>query len=325
MGEQNKYSLAPELRFLAEGMPGGEFARFTAEELIQVRQRRLESQLAIDPRVRIEDVTIESRRGSVPLRLYRPRHAEHAAALVYCHGGAFCMGSLDSQHECALQVAAELAMTVVSVDYRLAPEQPFPGAVEDCFDAFVWTADNAGALAIDRSRIAIGGRSSGGCLAAAVALLARDRQAPAPALQFLIYPLLDHSLTSASMRDFVDTPVFNRADAEHAWKLYLNGDPGKVSPYASPANEQDLRALPPAYIMAAEFDPARDEAIDYGTRLLRAGVAVELHSVAGAVHGFDILGRGPLAEFAALSQLSGLSRGLALQLDGSDNSSSSRK
>lgn len=147
-------------------------------------------------------------------------------------------------------------------------------------------------------------------LAAAVAQRARDVRGPAVAFQFLVYPVIDDRLATPSMRAFVDCPVFNPADAGHMWKLYLGGMRGRVSPHAAPGRAADLRNLPPAYVMTAEYDPLRDEAIDYATGMMRAGVSVELHNVARAVHSFDLLGAGPLAAFAIEAQLDALRRGL---------------
>jgi acetyl esterase/lipase len=179
---------------------------------------------------------------------------------------------------------------VVSVDYRLAPEHPFPAAVDDCYAAFEWTVASADELGIDRARIGVGGGSAGGTLAAAIALMARDRSGPALAFQLLVYPAMDDRLDRApSCRSGL--PVVDRVACERVWNLYLGPEDqrGEVSPYAAPLRATDLTGLPPAYVMTAELDPLRDQGIEYASRLLAAGVSVELHQWADTFHGFDLM------------------------------------
>jgi acetyl esterase/lipase len=181
---------------------------------------------------------------------------------------------------------------VVSVDYRLAPENPFPAGLEDCYAALSWFSTHAAELGVDPERIAIHGGSAGGGLCAALALLARDRSGPSIAFQYLGIPELDDRLTTSSMTTFVDTPMLNRPTAIHSWDAYLG--PGRrstdnVPPYAAPARATDLTGLPPAYISAMEFDPLRDEDIAYATALLAAGVPVELHLFPGTYHGSSVI------------------------------------
>lgn len=231
----------------------------------------------------------------VPVRVYTPLGdgpEGGRAALCYLHGGGFVMGSVETEHLSAAQVATELGVVVVSVDYRLAPEYPFPAPPEDCYHALCWMHAEAEALGIDPDRIAVMGSSAGGGLSAAVALMARDRGGPALCFQFLGFPELDDRLETTSMRTFVDTPLWRRPNAEWSWRYYL-GDDGppeggvreEVSPYAAPARATDLAGLPPAYISAQEFDPLRDEALIYALRLLEAGVSVEVHHFPGTYHG----------------------------------------
>lgn len=231
----------------------------------------------------------------VPVRVYRPKGPvpeRGHAAILYLHGGGFVMGNVQAEHLSAAQITNEVGAVVVSVEYRLAPEHPFPAAPDDCYHALCWLHEHAADLGVDPTRVAVMGSSAGGGLAAAVALMARDRGGPALCFQFLGFPELDDRLQTTSMREFVDTPLWNRPSAALSWRYYL-GDDGPpeggvrddVSPYAAPARATDLAGLPPAYLSAQEFDPLRDEAIVYALRLLEAGVSVELHHFPGTFHG----------------------------------------
>lgn len=221
------------------------------------------------------------------VRLYTPVGPRHLRpAVVFFHGGAFVLGDLESEHPRCLRYSADAGCVVVSVDYRLAPEHPFPAGPEDCYTALCWVEEHARELGIDQARVAVAGSSAGGALAAAVCLMSRDRGGPTLALQMLIYPVLDDRMSTASMRTFVDTPIWDTLNTVAMWDQYVP-DRAEVSSYAAPAREENLAALPSAYILSAEFDPLRDEAIAYALRLLQAGVSVELHQVAGAYHGFD--------------------------------------
>jgi len=171
-------------------------------------------------------------------------------------------------------------------DYRLAPENPFPAGLEDCYAALGWTALHTDELGIDPNRLAIAGQSAGGGLAAACALLARDRNGPKLCFQLLEIPELDDRLETPSMQQFTDTPLWNRPNAVWSWRHYLGAEhTGEVSPYAAPSRASDLSNLPPAYVSTMEFDPLRDEGILYALRMMQAGVPVELHSYPGTFHG----------------------------------------
>jgi acetyl esterase/lipase len=225
---------------------------------------------------------------SVPVRVYTPDLGDGPMpGTLYLHGGGFSVGDLDSEHNGAARFAAEAETVVVSVDYRLAPEHPFPGGLDDCYAALVWMAAHADDLRIDLGRLAVRGASAGGGLAAAVALLARDRRGPALCFQSLAIPELDDRLDTPSMVDFVDTPMWNRPRAENSWRQYLAAEPGgaDVSMYAAPARADDLSGLPAAYVSVCEFDPLRDEGITYAQRLVQAGIHTELHLYPGTFHG----------------------------------------
>ncbi|MEV0381122.1 alpha/beta hydrolase [Nonomuraea sp. NPDC050643] len=228
----------------------------------------------------VEDRTVPAD-PDVPVRIYRPRQAR--GAIVWLHGGGFVMGDLDTEHPWAARLADGSGAVVISVGYRLAPEDPFPAALDDVYAVLTWTAEHAAELGIDPARIAVGGHSAGAGLAAAVALRARDEQGPPIRFQLLNQPGLDDRLETWSARNFTDTPWMNRDKALHLWGHYLGS--ATATPYAAPARAGDLAGLPPAYLATAEFCPNRDEDIDYALRLLQAGVSVELHQWAGTFHG----------------------------------------
>lgn len=198
-------------------------------------------------------------------------------------------GTIDVDGPSAEHYAIAVGCVVVSVDYRLAPEHAYPAALEDCYAALTWCAERHGDLGIDASRIAIGGESAGGGLAAATALLARDRQGPAVRYQLLAYPMLDDRNNTPSALEFVDIPSWSSQHNGSGWRAVLGENAGgvDVSPYAAPARETDLSGLPPALIQVGELDVFRDEDILYATRLMQAGVATELHVYPGAFHGWD--------------------------------------
>ncbi|MEV0849693.1 alpha/beta hydrolase [Streptomyces sp. NPDC049954] len=245
-----------------------------------------------DPSVTVRDVTVPGGAGRPPvaLRLFTPSApAGRSRPAVYdIHGGGFVLGSLDAVHSRDLRLCRETGALVVAVDYRLAPEHPFPAALDDCWAGLVWLAEAAPELGVDSSRIAVYGQSAGAGLAAALTHLTRDRAGPALCFQYLGTPALDDRLDTPSMRSFTDTPGWWRENAVLSWESYLGpGLPGSdgVSPYAAPARATDFSGLPPAYITAMEFDPLRDEGIAYAQALLAAGVPVELHLFPGTFHG----------------------------------------
>jgi acetyl esterase len=260
----------------------------TPENLQFARARLEDGAAALNPTVDLSGLTVEDKviGGHVPVRVYRPdAPVGLLPAVLYIHGGGFSIGSIESEHAPAARLAREAQAIVVSVGYRLAPEHPFPAGLDDCFAALEWIGAEGPGLSVDPAYVAVHGSSAGGCLAAAIALLARDRGGPALCFQFLGIPVLDDRLDTPSMRAFVDTPMWNRPNAAISWQLYLGSDPGEVSPYAAPARAKDLAGLPPAYISTMEFDPLRDEGMMYARRLLEAGVSVELHQFPGTFHG----------------------------------------
>lgn len=241
-------------------------------------------------------------------------HARPAGArgplplLYYMHGGGLVMGNARSVLPRVLASwAGPLGLAVVSVAYRLAPAARYPAAVEDCRAGLEWVAEHAGRLGVDTDRIVIGGKSAGGGLAAALALLLRDRGGPRPVGQLLLSPMLDDRPTrddragtdSARLQDGVDT--LDRITGATVWQAYLGGayGSGDVEPYAAPARAADLSGLPPAYLDVGAAELFRDEGVAYAQRLWRAGGAAELHVWPGAYHGFDTLAPGAALSRAA--------------------------
>jgi acetyl esterase len=251
-----------------------------------VTARTIYAELAASkPSADTSDMEIEDRMvpagPDVPVRIYRPRQAR--GAVIWLHGGGWMMGNLDTEHTWASRLAEGSGAMVISVGYRLAPEQPFPAALDDVYAVLCWTAEHAAELGIDPERIAVGGHSAGGNLAAGVSLRARDEQGPPICFQLLNEAALDDRQETWSARNFTDTPWATRDTVAENWRHYLGATP--ASPYAAPARATDLSGLPPAYVAAAEFCPNRDEDIEYALRLLRAGVSVELRQWAGTFHG----------------------------------------
>ncbi|MGW1059934.1 alpha/beta hydrolase [Micromonospora rubida] len=227
---------------------------------------------------------------AVPVRIYTPQPAAAPApAVLHLHGGGFVLGDLELEHADAAAFATGSGAVVIAVDYRLAPEEPFPAALEDCYAVLCWLAGNTDELGVDATRLGLYGRSSGGGIAAGLTLLTRDRGGPRLAMQYLDVPVLDDQLGSVSMRAYVDTPIWNRPSAELGWAYYLGDDvkPGdpSVSPYAAPARAEDLAGLPPAFISSCQFDPVRDEGMHYAQRLAQAGVPTEAHLYPATFHG----------------------------------------
>src|SRR4051794_11256321 len=240
-------------------------------------------------RVRTEDEHIPGRPGDpdVRLRVHRPLGRPTGAALLWIHGGGHVLGSADQDDPLLDAVVDRTGCTAVAVDWRRAPEHPYPSALEDCYTGLGALA--AGRLGDVPARIVVAGSSSGGGLAAGLALLARDRGEHALAAQLLIYPMLDDRARTPSSRAVTDPRVWNDESNRLGWTAYLGGLSGDAVPaYAAPARAEDLAGLPPTWIGTAELDLFRDENLEYAGRLYAAGVPTELHAYPGAVHGFEL-------------------------------------
>jgi acetyl esterase len=232
----------------------------------------------------VVDLLIPGPSGTIRVRVYRPLSTELLPAAVYFHGGGWVVGTIESHDPVCRALTNRAPCVVVSVDYRLAPEAPYPAAVEDCWAATRWVAQEALKLGADPGRVVVAGDSAGGNLAAAVALRARDRGLPL-ALQVLIYPVTDFDLDSESYTRLAEGLNLTRAKMEWYWGLYLNGADG-LHPEASPLRAPDLGGVAPALVQVAEHDPLLSEGEAYAVRLAEAGVPVTLTRYDGMIHGF---------------------------------------
>ncbi len=247
-----------------------------------LNQRRAETARDIDP----IGVEFENRElASIPVRIYRGG-APPAPAVIYCHSGAFVLGNLDTDHRQCLKLARRGRCTVVSLDYRLAPEHPYPAALDDAMIVLNWVAANGAALGVDIGRLAVAGSSAGGALAARLAQCAADGTAPPVVFQLLHQPVLDDR-PMPSKDAFPTTPGFDGPAVEQMWRHYIGGESVPVD--AAPGRAPELSGVASALITCSELDPLRDEALDYALRLMWAGVATELHVFPGTCHGFDSL------------------------------------
>ena len=235
--------------------------------------------------LQISDRTARSDVANVPVRVYRGGQTKPAPAVVYCHAGGFALGNLDTDHRQCVELARRGGCTVVSVDYRLSPEDPYPAPLDDAVTALRWVAANATELGIDAGRIAVAGSSAGAALAAGLAHAAADGLLPPIVFQLLHQPVLDDRVTP-SKAEFATSPAFDGEGAELMWRHYLGSD---GSDAAVPARRSRFDGLPDTLITCAEIDPFRDEAIEHAQRLLGAGVGTELHVFARTCHGFDSL------------------------------------
>ena len=245
-----------------------------------------------------EQRAISGPNGDVPIVVYQPTDPAPRPGLLWIHGGGYIIGSAQDDGNC-VAFAEHVGCTIVSVEYRLAPEFTYRASVTDCSAALTWMVDNADALGIDRDRIAIGGSSAGGGLTAALALYNRDHGGPEVFFQLLIYPMLDDTHETPSGYEVTYEKVWHRDVSLKAWRMYLGDEFGSdsVSPYGAPARAEDLKGLPPAYVTVGTEDLFRDEDIDYAQRLMAAGVPTELAVFPGMYHSGEVL-----APQAAVSQ-----------------------
>jgi acetyl esterase/lipase len=300
--------LMPSFVFSPETLPA-----FRAGMLEMMRQQSAANPI---PGVSVEDRLIPGPQGSPDVRvlIYRPDSvAATKPGYLHIHGGGYVIGSADMSDLANKGVAAAIGCVIVSVDYRLAPETPHPGPVEDCYAALKWLHANAAALGVDPSRIAIGGESAGGGLAAALALLARDRGEVPIIFQRLIYPMIDdRTVTRNPTHPYTGEFVWTATNNHFGWKSLLGQEPGgaDVPYYAAAARAEKLEGLPPAFISTGSLDLFLDENLDYVQRLLHAGVATEFHIYPGAYHGYQIAAQADVTKRAQRDDLEALKRAL---------------
>lgn len=304
-----KYPVRRELRFANKlAVPGWTLNLKTAEMANRALDRMTLTLPAPPKGVERWGTQIFSEDGT-PVRLtrYRPKGLDWAApCLVYFHGGGFCVRDAGYIHRYAAPYAEGARCEVVFVHYRTADIAPFPTPFEDCYAALRWVWENAPRLRLDRARIAVGGDSAGGALAAACALRSRDEDGPRLCFQLLVYPVTDSRMGAASMRKYTDSPMWNAKLNQKMWELYLReGDHG-MSQYAAPLLARDFSNLPPAYVEVEEFDCLHDEGIAYANALEKAGVEVQIEDVKGTFHGFDFLADKEIAKAMAEKRIQAL-------------------
>ena len=246
--------------------------------------------------VLIEDVFLRGQDGAPPVRVrvYRPRDARQPVpAMLWLHGGGFIFGAPELDQANNIATVRELGILIAAVDYRLAPEHPFPAPLEDAYAALTWLHTSAEALGVARGRYAVAGSSAGGGLAAGVVLMAHDRGEVPVAFQLLLYPMLDDRTVLRTDVDTSSLRMWDTASNRYGWTSYLGKEPGGtgVNGYAAPARREDLAGLPPAWMGTGGFDLFHDENLAYARRLAAAGTPCELRVVAGAYHGFDAISR----------------------------------
>ena len=276
------------------------------------REAEIVGERAPIPMARVEAVQIPGPAGTIDARLYVPPGPPPSALLVYCHGGGWVIGDLETHDSPCRFLAAHSGVQVLAIDYRLAPEHPFPAAAGDAFAAYAWASANAARFGVEPARIGLGGDSAGGNLAAVASLLAREEGAPSPAMQMLIYPVTDCSQELPSRGTFSEGFVLTRRDMNYYEDHYLPPGVDRGDPRVSVLQADDLSGLPPAYVASAGFDPLRDEAEAYALRMREAGVRVTLRRHPGLVHTYaSLTAICPTARQAMLEAAAALRAGLA--------------
>ncbi|HKD66841.1 MAG TPA: alpha/beta hydrolase [Candidatus Binataceae bacterium] len=282
--------LEPQTKALLDAMTASgaslDFGQMSAAEARRQMEANPVTRGNAEPVAKVEDRQIRGPGGALAVRIYTPEAPAPRPAIVYFHGGGWVLGNLDgSDAQCRALTNAAGCVTV-SVDYRLAPEAKFPAPAEDCYAATLWVSENAASLGCDPRRIAVAGTSAGANLAAVVPLMARDRGRPAIAFQVLVYPITDGAMNTRSYQENAKGYFLTAASMAWFWNQYLSDEKDRIHPYASPINAADLRGLPPALVITAEFDPLRDEGETYAERLRASGVPVTCTRYDGTIHSF---------------------------------------
>ncbi|MGE8553468.1 MAG: alpha/beta hydrolase [Chryseobacterium jejuense] len=248
-----------------------------------------EESLPVPPSLSVENIHIPSSepQRDIRLRVYRPKGKKNLPVLLYFHGGAFIYGTPEQYDFIFFRLALDIDAVIVSVDYRLAPEHPFPAAMEDSYDALLWLSEYADHIGGNKNRIMIGGSSAGATIAASLTHYARDKKEISIQHQYLLYPPTDHLLETSSMNELANAPMQTKKAAEWMWTHYLQHQMIQPPQYSVPLQEKDFKNLPEATIIVCELDPLKDEGKKYAKKLQNAGVSVTLLEIEGAVHAFD--------------------------------------
>jgi acetyl esterase/lipase len=317
--QRSRHLVDPELDAILDLIPA---TALTAETLAASRasSAALFAAMAVPdyPNLTVSDRSISGPDDApaVQVRLYQPTApAAPTAGLLWLHGGGYVSGSVAGEEIRARALAAELDCVLLSVEYRLAPETPFPGALEDCYAALRWLHANAAELGVDADRLAVGGSSAGGGLAAALALLARDRGEVPLIFQALMAPMLDdRTVTLDPPHPYTGEFIWTHASNRFGWTALLGQEPGgaDISPYAAAARAEDLTGLPAAFIAVGALDLFLEESVTYAQRLIRAGVPTELHLYPGVYHGFQMTPNAQVTQAAARDQIRALRRALQI-------------
>lgn len=279
-----KYPLHEELKSLNDNkMPA------KPEVIPIINAAMMLSKCETDEFVNVKEIKIAGfREEQITTYIIEPKEKlETMPCLVFFHGGGFMLKASAAHYELAKEYAAKTPCIVIYVDYRLAPEYQFPIPVEDCYAAYKWTLEHTKELGVNRSSIIVGGDSAGGNLAAAVTLMARDRGLQLPCYEMLIYPVIDRRMITQSMIEYVDTPVWDSVWSKMMWECYLGEQEPEKIEYASPVEASSFEKFPPTYVEVAEFDCLRDEGILFCNKLKETGIAVELHEIKNACHGYE--------------------------------------
>ena len=308
-----RHLVDPELASLLEVFPTREFNH---DNLAEARSRVLPMPPAPEGAADLQRRKVPGAAGApeVELYIYRPTGAQGALPCIFhVHGGGYVAGSSKGQEAAHKIMAADLDCVIVSVEYRLAPETPHPGPLDDCYAGLAWTFAHAEEIGVDRTRIGVLGESAGGGLAAALALLARDRGEHRLAFQHLVYPMLDdRTCTHPDPHPTAGEFIWHGPNNRFGWSCLLGHEPGRegVSPYAAPARAENLAGLPPTVISTGALDLFLEEDLEYARRLLRAGVPTELHVYPGAFHAFDLAPDAEISRTARRDRREGLRRAL---------------
>ena len=279
--------LDPQARAVMDQLEALGLSPHNTVSLVEARKNSNSRPRAPGPEVaKVENRSIPGVGPDIPVRIYTPAGNGPFPALSWFHGGGWVVGDLDTADGTARHLTVQTGCVVASVDYRLAPEAKFPAAADDCYAATQWIAQNAAAINVDPARIAVGGESAGGNLAAVVSLMAKDRGGPPLVFQLLVYPVTAWDFSTGSYSQNSDGYSLTTVAMKWYWNHYLSSEADAANPYAAPQVAKDLTGLPPALTITAEFDPLRDEGEAYGQRLQAAGVNSTNSRYDGMIHGF---------------------------------------